>query len=105
MELDPNLKATPAAPFLLGLCGSIVALKGTPGQTWTERLFNVFCGTMTAGFLSPAIAEYFSLASPNMQFAASFVVGLFGLNFVAMLTAWIRDAKLSDIPFFNRKGE
>lgn len=103
--MDTNLQhAAAESPFLVGLLGAIVSLKGAPGMTWKERLFNVTCGTLLAGFLSPALTEYFSLTSPAMQSAAAFVVGLFGLNMTAAVTQWIKGVDVSTIlPFGRRK--
>lgn len=95
MEFNPSKVGE--SPFIVGLLGSIVALRGAPGTTWKERVFNVLCGALLAGFVSPAIAEYFGLATPSMQAASAFVVGLFGLNLVATLVAWIKDLRLADL--------
>jgi hypothetical protein len=86
-----------SSPFAVGLLGSLVALRSAPGVTWQERLTNVISGAVMAGFLSPAIAEWFGLHSPAMQSATAFVVGLFGLNITATAFQWIRDMKLADL--------
>lgn len=85
------------SPFIVGLLGSIVALKGAPGNTWKERVFNVICGALLAGYVAPALSEYFGLSTPSMQSASAFVVGLFGLNLVATLVAWIKELRLADL--------
>lgn len=86
-----------SSPFAVGLLGSLIALRVTPGATWIERITNVVCGTCMAGIVSPAVAEYFGLTSPAMQSASAFVVGLFGLNITATVFVWIRDMKLADL--------
>lgn len=103
--MDWNPQQTAAeSPFLVGLLGAIVSLRGTPGLTWKERAFNVASGTVLAGFMSPALTEYFSLTTPAMQSAAAFVVGLFGLNMTAAVAQWIKGADLNSmLPFGRRK--
>lgn len=103
MEHNPDHAQT-ALPFLIGMVGGIVALRGAPGQSWGERAFNIVCAGALAGFCSPALTEWFGLASPAMQSACAFGVGLFGLNLTATIVEWIRAAKLSDVlPW--KKGE
>ncbi len=81
-----------------------MALRGAPGETWSARLINVVSGALIAGFLSPAVAEWFSLTSPSMQGAMAFASGLFGMNFVATAVAWIKEIKLADVlPWARRK--
>lgn len=93
-----------ASPFLIGLAGAVVALKGAPGKSWGERLFNAGCGALLAGFLSAAIAEWLGLTTSEARSAVAFVVGLFGMNLVASANAWISEAKLSDVIPWLRKG-
>ena len=102
MELDTTKAAH--SPFLIGLFGAIVALRGTPGASWPERAFNVVSGSMISGFLSPAMAEYFGLTTVKMQAAAAFAVGLLGLNLVATLVVWLKDLKLSDVLPWTKRG-
>lgn len=96
IETDQIHKAA-SSPFAIGLLGSLIALRSAPGTTWPERLVNIGSGTMMAGILSPAIAEYFGFVSPAMLSATAFVVGLFGLNITATAFVWIRDMKLADL--------
>lgn len=93
-----------SSPFFIGLAGAVVALKGCPGKSWGERVFNAGCGALLAGFLSAAIAEWLGLKTPEMRSAVAFVVGLFGMNLVAAANAWIGEIKLSDvIPWLKKK--
>lgn len=104
MAIEPDhVKGVVHSPFLVGLLGAVVALKGAPGDTWPERVFNVVCGALLAGFVSPAVAEYFGLSTPAMHSASAFVVGLFGLNMVAAVVQWIRSATLEDILPWKRR--
>lgn len=92
------------SPWVAGGLGALVGLRGAPGDTWFERFFNVACGSLIAGFSTPAVAEYFAIATPTMQGAVSFALGLFGMNIVAQLTTWIKVLNLSDVvPWFRRK--
>lgn len=92
------------SPFLIGALGAVVALRGAPGESWPIRLLNVVCGSLMAGFVSPAACEFFSLTSPAMQGAMAFVFGLFGMNMASAVVVWIKTAQLSDVlPWARRK--
>ena len=93
------------SPWVAGALGAVVALKGAPGVSWPERAFNVFCGLLVAGNLSPALCEQFGLLSPAMQGATAFFLGLFGMNLVAAIVGWIKETKLADlVPWFRKDG-
>lgn len=91
-SIDPE--SLVRSPWLAGAMGAIVALHGVPGASWMERLFNVVSGVLIAGYLSPAVAEYFSLHTVSMQSATAFVCGLFGLNVCASIVQWVRTADI-----------
>ena len=95
----------PAVPFVVGLVGGIVSLRGAPGASWKERFFHVVSAGALAGFCSPALTEWFGLTTPAMQSCAAFVVGLFGLNLTATAVEWIRGAKLADFMPWAKKGD
>ena len=95
-----------SSPFIVGALGAVVALRGTPGDTWMTRLFNVVCGALIAGFGSPAVCEFFSLTSPSMQGAMAFASGLFGMNVAAMVVGWTKSLQLSDfLPWVRGRKE
>ena len=94
------------SPFIVGALGALVALKGTPGVSWWERLVNVVSGALIAGYGSPAVCEWFALTSPSMQGAMAFAAGLFGMNFIAMVVGWTKTLQLSDfLPWVKGKGQ
>lgn len=102
MDLDPEKIVR--SPFLVGAIGAAIASRSAPGEKWPTRLFNVLSGALFAGFVSPGLAEWFSLTSPAMQGAMAFASGLFGMNFVATAVAWIKQLQLSDVlPWVRRK--
>ena len=86
-DISPELVKS---PWVAGAFGAIVALRGVPGITWGERLFNAFSGLMIAGYISPAAADYLGLEGANVQGATAFLFGLFGLNLVAGIVEAIR---------------
>lgn len=93
-----------SSPFVVGLAGGVVALKGAPGKTWLERVFNAGCGALLAGFLSEAAAEWLGLKTPQMQSAIAFLIGLFGMSMVASANTWLSRVALSDvIPWLGKK--
>ena len=93
------------SPFLPGLLGAIVSLKTAPGANWKERVFNVLCGTLMAGFLTPAITDYFHLAEPSIQSATAFAIGLFGLNVAAALVLAIKAYDFGALVPRPKKGD
>lgn len=95
MDIDPARWLR--EPFVAGLLGAVVALKFAPGATAMERLFNIGCGALCAGFVSPAAAESLHLVSPAMQGAFAFAIGMFGLSLAAAIVVAIRDLKLAEI--------
>lgn len=104
MDIDTDkIHGAASSPFFLGLLGGLVALKWVPGVSWKERVTNLIFSLVTAGIIGPAISVYFGLSAPEMQSAASFLVGMFGLNIIATLFLWIREMKLSDLlPWWKR---
>lgn len=103
MPLNIDPEKILSSPFVIGLAGAIVALKGAPGKTWRERLINAGAGMLTAGFMTPGVAEFFALNTPAMHAAAAFAIGLFAMNFIAAASNWIRESKLSDVLPWARK--
>lgn len=102
MDIDPERIVR--HPLTIGALGALVALRGSPGDTWLIRAFNVLSGALLAGFFSPAASEFFALTTPAMQGAMAFAIGLFGMNFVATGVQWIKALQLSDVvPWLRRK--
>jgi hypothetical protein len=102
--MDINPEAVVKNPFLIGALGALVGLRGVPGATFAERAINAISGALLSGFTSPFIAEYFGMTGDGALSFTAFVVGLFGLNFVASLQVWIKSADASDfIPWAKKK--
>lgn len=97
MDIDPDRILR--SPFVTGALGAVVtALKFTPaGTVWYERVINVLCGSLLAGFLTPAFVEFVGLTSPEMSFAAGFMFGLVGLSLAAALLKAIKDTAWAQI--------
>lgn len=95
IDLDPDRLAR--SPFIIGALGSFVALRFAPGQTWGERVFNVFCGSLCSGFCAPAMAEWMHVQSPGMQSFSAFAVGMFGLSLAAAITNAVKSMDLASI--------
>ncbi|GAB5387106.1 MAG: hypothetical protein Alpg2KO_00740 [Alphaproteobacteria bacterium] len=89
---DPTVLLAEAArhPFTAGLLGAVVSLKGAPGKSWWERCFNVLCGGLIAGYLSPGLASWLELMEPAQQSALSFVCGMVGMTVVSVVLAGLR---------------
>lgn len=97
MSAHNDWEALMRSPWAAGAIGALVGLRGAPGNSWGERAFNVLCGSLIAGFGTPAAAEWFAVISPAMQGALSFALGLFGMNVIALATATVRSFNPQDI--------
>jgi len=95
MDIDPDRVIR--SPFAAGALGSLVALRFAPGASWAERAFNVVTGSLCAGFLGPAVADWLHVTSPNMTAGMNFGVGMFGLSLAAAITQGIKDTKFAEI--------
>lgn len=103
MEINPEPFAK--SPFFIGMLGALVGLRGVPGITLVERAVNAGSGALLSGFTSPWLASYFGIGGENALAFAAFVVGLFGLNLVAAIQAWIKGADLADFIPWGKKKE
>jgi hypothetical protein len=85
IEDNINIDATVT---LAGFLGAIVSLKYAKNASTLATGLAVLGGTFTSMFATPFIAEHIPMLQnePGKNFTA-FLVGLFGLNFVA----WIYD--------------
>jgi len=62
--------------------GALVSLKFIGELTWWQGACALFCGTITAAFISPLVMEMSQL-SARTEGAISFLIGVFGLVFGA----------------------
>ena len=56
-----------------------------------------------AGFMGPAATEYFALNTPGMKAAAAFAIGLFGLNLMAAILAYLKNADIGALLPWSKK--
>lgn len=94
MDIDLHKIAT--SPFVAGVLGAVVGLKGAPGLSWQERFTNVIAGSAIALFVAPAVGEFFRLTSPSMLGLLAFALGMFGMSIAAAILQWLRDGKLGE---------
>lgn len=83
------------SPWVAGALGAVVSLRSIPGVSWVERIFNVTCGALIAGYASPAVAQFYGMDSPHMHGAIAFGCGVFGLNLVSAVVETIRTSNLA----------
>lgn len=107
-DFDPERIAR--SPWAAGALGSIVALRWAPGLTWAERAFNVLCGSLCAGYLTPALTEWLHIDPIGIRSAAAFGVGMFGLSIAAEVLRWVRDGGMREAfaqwwPWKRKGGE
>lgn len=96
MNVD-DLERLVRSPFVTGALGGLVtALRFMPGASWGERAVNVGAGSLTAGYLSPALIQFLQLES-GYAYGAAFVVGMLGLSVVAALLQGLKELKLAEI--------
>ena len=103
MNLDQALESVFKSFWVIGAFGAVVALRGVPGLTWWGKLLHVGGGVLIAGFLTEGVAEYFSLDASALRNAVAFLLGMFGMNLLVVITQWLQAAKLSDVLPWRRK--
>lgn len=87
--------------FVAGLFGSIISLRKLPKKLpWIKRLIHVVSGCITAGYMTPVVAEFMRPGS-FIAFSAAFFIGYVGLQVVDM--AWEQVSKLKLLDFLKRK--
>ena len=87
--------------FLAGLFGSVLSMRKLPKKaSIIRRLIHVASGTVTAGYLTPLIAEFLRPGS-SIAFSIAFFVGYVGLQIVDML--WDQVSKIKLLEFLKRK--
>jgi len=104
MDIDPDKVLR--SPWIAGGLGALVGLHSTPGATWLERAFNVLCGGLCAGYLSPALTEWLHIEPAGIQAFTAFAVGMFGLSVASEVSRWIKAGGLWQLAaaWWNRKG-
>lgn len=87
--------------FLAGFIGGVVSLRKLPRKMpWLKRGFHVASGCVTAGYMTPVVAEFLRPGS-SIAFSIAFFIGYIGLQVVDM--AWEQISKLKILDFFKRK--
>lgn len=92
MDIDPEKVLR--SPWVAGGLGAVVGLAFVPGATWRERAFNVLCGGLCAGYLTPALTEWLHIEPAGIKAFAAFAVGMFGISVAAEVVKFIRDGSL-----------
>ena len=94
---DIDVHAILAHPATAGIAGSLVGLRVAPGATWRERIANVACGALIAGYVGPAVAEWLAIATPTGQSVLGFGLGLAGLTLADVGLRAVRELRLADV--------
>lgn len=71
------------SPFVVGAAGAITSVVAGKKIPWWRRVAMGIAGTMSAGFLSPAICAWIAVDKPEYRSAIAFAVGMLGLQIVA----------------------
>jgi uncharacterized membrane protein YccF (DUF307 family) len=101
------IEKTGRSPWAAGAAGAMVtALRFMPGGGWVERAVNVACGSAAAGYITPALAEWWHMAQAHYISAAAFAIGLLGMAVAAAALAAVKDLPLAKIVtgWIERKG-
>lgn len=70
-------------PIVAGFLGAVMSMRAIAQASTLNRITSMLAASGSAGYLTPAIAEWFNLTSANMQNAIGFFVGLLILNLTA----------------------
>ena len=84
-------------PFVAGAAGSLLGIKSMSGATWGERFLHLIIGSVCAGYVGPALAEWWHMESPSMRSAFAFGVGAFGISVYMASAEAIRRIQWADI--------
>lgn len=95
MDIDPDRILR--SPWVAGGLGALVGLRFAPGLTWWERAFNILCGCLCAGYISPALMEWLRIDPAGIRACAAFGVGMFGLSVAAEVMKFVRDGDLRQV--------
>lgn len=94
---DIDIQAALTHPAVAGVAGSIVGLKVAPGLTWGDRLTNVACGALLAGYVAPAVADLFAMSSDSGRMLLGFGLGLCGITLADVGLRALRELKVAEI--------
>lgn len=98
MAWDLDLERTLRSPWAAGAAGALVtALRLTPGASWAARGANVACGSAAAGYITPALADWWHMVTPHYISAAAFAIGLLGMAVAAAALAAVQDMQIAKI--------
>lgn len=75
-----------------GLAGALVSLTHSPQMNLRQRVFTLGTGVLAAGFVTPALADYFALTLSYVALVG-FVVGIVGMNVTAIVVNCADSAK------------
>lgn len=113
MDIDwgKAVQAISRNPFVIGALGALLALKFIPGATKAEKAWNLAGGSITAGFATPALAEWLGWTSPGVISFANLILGFTSMTLMAELLLALKAIKWSEIlsgwinAWFNRFGK
>lgn len=104
LDFDPHKAAS--SPFVIGALGALVGLRWAPGKTLPERIWNVFCGALIAGFVTDALLESLGVKSAAMLGGLSFMLGAAGMSLMDAIITGVRETRLAEIiaSWLQRRG-
>ena len=73
-----------AGPLLAGLVGAAMSMRAIADASPLNRFTSILCAAFAAGYITPAIGEWYALTQ-SMENAMGFFVGLLILNVTAGL--------------------
>lgn len=84
MDAEHTNWLTHPAVWAAGLAGAMVSLAHAPAMTLRQRAGTLLVGLLTAGFVTPALAEWLKLGL-NAVAALAFVLGIAGMVLTAVV--------------------
>lgn len=79
-----NVLGVSVGATVAGFAGGVVSLAFVQGLTRAQGIVAVVVGMLTAAYLTPFVAEKFSIA-PNLQNGAAFVIGLCAMSIIPII--------------------
>lgn len=104
---DPDWLSHPVT-WASGFAGGIVSMFHSKDISLWQRLTTITVGTLSAGFLTPAISDYYHL-SLNLVAALGFIIGMVGMLLTTAILTIANKAKDDPITIikqiFGPKGD
>lgn len=72
-----------------GFAGAVVSLNNERNKSIWKTFFHMISGSLTAGGLTPLIAEFTGFTNTKLLFCTSFIIGYVGYHVLDEVVKWL----------------